>query len=241
MLCQSGSLVYDNGRSGVAVTLRCRSWRCPDCQPIRRAIVIRAVLCGRATRFITLTVNPRNYDSPEERAAKLAEAWRIVVKRIKRRFKPREFEYMAVFEATKRGEPHLHILLRSPYISQQWLSEQMDELIGAPIVDVRKVENNKHLAFYLAKYVGKDLHKFGTCKRYWSTRNFAIDSDNGESNPWKGCKFERRAEGLEDVENHWKYKEGRAVWRISEHCIVADEPFSRWGLERTRAPPLPSC
>lgn len=241
MLCGGGSLVHENPQAGVALVLRCRSWRCPDCQPVRRALVIDQAQSGDANRFVTLTVNPSCFSDPVERAEKLAAAWRIVVKRYKRAFQPREFEYYAVFEATKRGEPHLHILIRGPWIDQKWLSEQMNELIGAPIVDVRKVQNRKHLSWYLSKYVGKDLHKFGSCKRYWRTKNYVKKENLKHESPWKGCVWKRTDELLQDVEGRWKFREGRNVFWLSPGCIVAEQHLSRYAVERTRAPPGGIC
>lgn len=241
MICGSGSLVYDDGHSGVAVTLRCRSWRCPDCQPLRRMLVIDQARSGNPTRFITLTVNPSAFADPVERAERLARAWRIVVKRFKRAFAPKEFEYLAVFEATKRGEPHLHILLRGPFIDQRWLSDQMKELIDAPIVDVRRVQNQKHLMWYMAKYMGKDLHKFGTCKRYWRTKNYVVEANTEIKNPWQGCNWKRVQENLEDIQVRWMIKEARPVYRLSAHCIVAGSRWEWLAEERTRAPPPGLC
>jgi hypothetical protein len=50
----------------------------------------------------------------------------------------------------------------------------MAELIGAPIVDIRRVKSTDAAANYVAKYVGKQPHHFATCKRYWSTRDFCL-------------------------------------------------------------------
>lgn len=127
---------------------------------------------GNPTTFITLTVNAQDGQSTNDRARQLVEAMRIMFKRARRKFTKEKLEYLAVFEETKRGEPHLHILARAPYIPQRWLSEQMDELIQSPIVDIRRVNSARGAARYVAKYVAKGPKSFGTLKRYWQTPGY---------------------------------------------------------------------
>jgi hypothetical protein len=50
----------------------------------------------------------------------------------------------------------------------------MRDLIGAPNVWIERVNGAKHVATYVAKYIGKDPQRFGTCKRYWKTRSYAL-------------------------------------------------------------------
>ena len=119
----------------------------------------------------------------------------IARRRICRRQGIKRFPYFCVFEATKAGEPHLHILARMPYVDQAWLSVQMAALIDAPICDIRAVKSARHVAYYLAKYVGKDPHHFGTCKRYWTTRDWRVEYPVPEepdpiwTDLWYVCKW----------------------------------------------------
>lgn len=171
-VCGGWSLEKHDGSGIRAITLFCRSWSCPDCLPYRVRGLKRAAADGNPTTFITLTVNPAHGQSPEARARELSDAWRIVVKRARRKFRKCPLEYLAVFEETKKGEPHLHILARAPYIPQRWLSDQMAELIEAPVVDIRAVHSKRHVAVYVAKYVGKGPKAFGSLKRYWQTPRY---------------------------------------------------------------------
>lgn len=153
----------------------CRSWGCEECQPTRKRQLVALAASGQPTSFITLTVNPAHGPTARARARKLVDAWRVVVRRAKKKYGYRSIPYLAVFEATKAGEPHLHILARVKWIDQRWLSAQMRSLIGAPIVDIRRVKGKRMVARYVAKYVGKEPGKFGTCKRYWRTRDYQVD------------------------------------------------------------------
>ena len=154
MLCSEASLVnYGNGKVR-AVTLRCRAWTCDLCLPWRKGRLTGLAKDGKPNTFITLTVNPASGIDPEARARALVEAWRIVVRHAKVRYGYKSIPYLAVFEATKNGEPHLHILVRVKWIDQKWLSSQMADLIGAPIVDIRRVYSSGHVAVYLMKVFG---------------------------------------------------------------------------------------
>lgn len=213
MLCGGRSLVKLGDDAGVAVTLRCRAWTCEECAPLRRAQLIHLAECGQPNRLVTLTSNPRVGVSPADRAARLARAWRLVNKRYQRLNKGKRLEYLAVFEATKRGEPHLHILVRGPYIAQRWLSQIMAELEQAPICDVRAIHNARHAAAYVAKYIGKAPHRFATCKRYWHTKNWrAEDTRKTENNPWGDTPWQIDDHPLDQLQQVWEAR----GWQVTK-------------------------
>jgi len=193
--CGKASLVNPGKSAFRAVTLWCRSWSCPECSVVRARQLVELAQSGKPTKFLTLTVNPATGFSPEDRARALVDAWRDLVRRICKRQGISRFDYLCVFEATKEGEPHLHILARMPYVDQAWLSAQMGDLIEAPVMDIRAVKSQRHVAYYLAKYIGKDPHHFGTLKRYWTTRSWRVEFPVVEpENPiwtglWYVCKW----------------------------------------------------
>ncbi len=90
------------------------------------------------------------------------------------RFKGKSLQYLAVIESHKSGWPHLHILVRSEWIDQDWLAEQTKELLDAHRVDVERITKKSQVNAYVAKYCGKCTHKFGTTKRYWQTASYQI-------------------------------------------------------------------
>ena len=172
MLCSEYTLVKSKRSVVIATPLYCRSWGCDTCQPRRKRALKHDIMAGNPDTFITLTVNPNFGDSPLERRRALSDAWAVVVARIKRRYRLTALAYFVVVEATKSGEPHLHILLRAKWIDQAWLSRQMDAIMSSPIVDVRRIRSKLMAARYIAKYVGKQPGKFGTSKRYWQSRSY---------------------------------------------------------------------
>lgn len=158
-----------------AVSLKCRSWGCPDCAPDRRRQLIAKGISGQPNKFITLTSKRDRSKTPVEAARELVQAWRHIARLYRKEHAGAKIEFIAVFESTKLGWPHLHILARCLYIGQKWLSEQMDKLTGSPVVWIEAVSGQKKIASYVAKYAGKEPHKFATLKRYWQSHHYEID------------------------------------------------------------------
>jgi hypothetical protein len=180
-LCTERTLVNTTGDEGIAAPLRCKRWTCPECQPIRKRQLQQQAAAGQPTHFITLTSNPHNWADPTERARMLTYAWARIRRSAARQFGNDGIEFLAVFEKTKRGEPHLHILARCKYIPQGWLSNKLKYYTGAYIVDIRKVKDTKHAAFYVAKYIGKSPGHFGTTKRYYKSKHFVLSSPDEQA------------------------------------------------------------
>ena len=157
-----------------AITLRCRSWGCADCAPQRKRQLVAKGISGSPNRLITLTSRHRKDQTPEDAAKALVRAWRIIRSTIKKKNPREKVEFLAVFEETKTGWPHLHILVRSAWLDQRWLSAQMARLTDSPIVDIRAVHNQRGVASYVSKYIGKAPGKFGTLKRYWTSQAYEL-------------------------------------------------------------------
>ncbi len=174
MLCSEAVMVNQGNLAARAVTIHCRTWSCEICQPRRQRELVDLAKSGKPTAFITLTVNPATGRGPDDRARMLSWAWRQVIKKAKKRYGYKKIPYICVFEATKKGEPHLHILARVKWIDQSWLSQQMKSLIGAPIVDIRRITSLGMVASYIAKYIGKQPHRFAHSKRYWSSKDWRL-------------------------------------------------------------------
>lgn len=172
MLCTDLTFVKVVTNRIYAEPIRCRSWSCHYCNPRRKRQLIAKAASGRPDTFLTLTASPQTADTPLEAARILVTAWRKVRAEACRRYGYEMIPFIAVFEATKKGWPHLHVLIRCKWIDQAWLSERMMHHARAPIVDIRRVENQQAVARYLFKYIGKEPHKFGTCKRYWTSKTY---------------------------------------------------------------------
>ena len=175
MLCSELSLVKGNRLNLEACVLKCKCWGCENCEPGRRENLRQMALAGQPNKFLTLTVNPKHGVDADERARALLWAWRVLVKRMQRKLKTRTIPYLWVMEATKNGEPHLHILMRCGYVDQGFVSACMAELINAPIVHIRAIKEQSKMAAYVAKYCSKDARRFAGCKRFGYTKGWIVD------------------------------------------------------------------
>ena len=86
----------------------------------------------------------------------------------------KKLHYMAFAEETKNGEPHLHILLRTVFIPQAWISQQMEQLISSPITWIERIKGPKAAIAYVTKYVTKAPAQFGKSRRYWVSRWYQL-------------------------------------------------------------------
>lgn len=154
--------------------LKCRRWSCPDCCETRKSRLRAEAYRGKPNTFITLTTNPAIGNSPSDRAKALAHAWRKVRRQACKGWKNEKIPFMAVFEETEKGEPHIHIVARLKWIDQDWLSKRFEEEIGAPNVDIRRINSQKKAARYISKYVGKDPEKWDGVKRYWRSLDYFV-------------------------------------------------------------------
>lgn len=169
------------------VRFRCKGWKCPHCGPRRLKKLAKDAYLGRPTAFLTLTVNPAAFKCRASAAQALVVSFRRLREEIQRTRKLGPIPFIAVFEATEAGWPHLHILWRGPYVPQKWISNFMARRHDSPIVDIRKIRNRKSAAGYVAKYVGKAPHQFGGCKRYWRNSAYIVarTADKARPGQWK--------------------------------------------------------
>jgi len=182
---------------------------------------------GEPTRFLTLTVNPSEGGSAEERLYALSNAWRTVVKRLRRQHPSEPVEYLAIVEQTKAGEPHLHILLRSPFIAQAWLSACMAELINAPIVDIRRIRKAAEVIRYVAKYVTKAPAKMGLAKRYWTSQSYNIpETPTATEDPSIGPGWHIDKRPLHCIIEDWLYDHYQA--RRHRGDVLLGQRVSHW-------------
>lgn len=139
---------------------------------MRKKKLIAQAMGGNPTRFITLTIQHPPGGDPIAARKLIADAWPIFCRDLNEKYRTQHFEYLCVIEATTTGWPHLHILTPHRWIAQKWIKETWLRLTGSSIVWIRKVTSKKGAAAYIAKYIGKAPHKFGTFKRYWQSAKY---------------------------------------------------------------------
>lgn len=183
MYCSSWSLVKREATRVEAVVLRCRRWTCDDCAPLRKRELIRLALRGRPTKLLTLTSKLDPAAMPDHAAQDLVRAFRKLIAHARKKHPGEDIQYLAIFESTGRGWPHLHVLLRAPYLPQRWLSAFMARELASPVVDIRQVKSRKGVSKYVAKYVAKGLGHFCGCKRYWSSGRWRKPDPSANGKP----------------------------------------------------------
>lgn len=219
--CNEALAVKTDGKSKTAVTLRCRSWTCEECADLRHRQLVAEGICGSPRVFITITSKRVSTKTPIQAARELAHAWRKLRLRIMRKYGWKKLPFLCVFQATKLGWPHLHILARCGYIDQRWLSAQMDDLTGSPIVDIRLLKNRSQAVAYAARYCGRETERFGTTKRYWQSQDYDLRPEPPPKEDYApGVKWERLVEALD----RWvtsQSRQGWHAWQVSRHKAVA--------------------
>lgn len=182
--CSEASLVnYGDGKCR-AITLFCRSWQCDICLPRRKSQLVKEACDGYPQRLLTLTTRRDPDGDAVAEAKRQGVAFGRLIQRMRRSYPKSKIEYFAVREATKAGWPHIHVLLRGPYVDWKVIRKWWLEFSGSPGIDIRKIWNPAKAAKYVAKYIGKSPHQFGTCKRYWKSKGWV---SLGE-----GCRNEDR-------------------------------------------------
>jgi hypothetical protein len=119
------------------------------------------------TRFLTLTLKPQPSKTSVELLDLANRSWSILWRRFRRKYGPLAVGYVKVVELTKRGTPHLHILVECPFVAQKWLSKQWKELTGSYIVDIRRIKSQRMLTGYLTSYLTKAM-EVPPGRRKWS-------------------------------------------------------------------------
>lgn len=177
-LCTPDLSVKGNGAEGEAHPIRCKRWSCPVCREVNRAKVIAIAGKSKPRAMLTLTVNSNDHATPEAAAIAIKEGLRLLRLRLSRHPRFIRFEFLAVFERHQSGYPHLHLLIKGGFIPWKWLRKVWHEITGAYIVDISRIKSRRKAGWYVAKYIGKDLSAFPSCKRWWRSHNYSTDVED---------------------------------------------------------------
>lgn len=223
MLCQSHTIVKNEKDRVTFYPLRCRCWHCPECHGARTARLIAEAKQGKPNIFITLTSRRRTNWTADYAARRLAWAFRVIRAEYLRAHGKHSWPFLCVFEKTKKGWPHLHIVGRAKWIDQKWLSKRMGALTDSPIVDVRRVSGLSKVANYIAKYLGKDPSRFEGTKRYWRSQDYLDPSPEEEPAPIIPYFY------WETIDEDWRtlaarFEKGLGTLKWFRHYAVYEHP-----------------
>lgn len=224
-LCSPLTRIASTGQTHEIGPVRCKRWDCPVCHQINRQRVIAIARRGKPNALLTLTVNSNHYATPDEAAAALKRGLRLLRLRLQRHPRMRRFDFLAVFEKHKTGYPHLHLVIQSDFLPWKLLRSMWEGITGSYQVDIRKISSVGSAAFYVAKYIGKDLSAFEGCKRWWRSHGFEDRSDEVYTPDYLPGQCER--------------------WDVSVHALRMLMSMEGWtvekiGRERWRCRPPPN-
>jgi hypothetical protein len=210
--CREQTITATSHFGQVAAPVKCKRWTCELCADWRSRCLMARCMEGKPNRFITFTCRRGQFPDEVTTARAMVQAWRTIVLRWRRLNKWHKCEYIAVFEPHVSGWPHMHILWKGHWIDQKWLSQQATELLNSPIQHVFKIADAKSAAAYVTKYFSKAPTKFGTCKRYWTSKSWPklkhIDAARAFHKGFPIDKVNRR---IDDIIREWK-RHHKEVW-----------------------------
>jgi hypothetical protein len=211
--CHERIAVKSSPDEKLAISLPCRAWTCDRCAPVRKKQLMAEGMGGAPNTFLTLTCRVRPGESPELWAPRLARAWRLLRLRFMRLKKMKKLPFLAVMEKTENGWPHLHIQMRNLWMDQEWISDQMLEMLDSPVVWIERIDNKAKIAGYCSKYAGKAAAKYRRAKRYWKSRDYDIRT---ESKTFKQYKEAGGFELTTGLLYHWILNRQRDGWLVEE-------------------------
>jgi len=230
--CGIGSAVGVNPRTGqiAVVPLCCKSWACSRCAPRLARLWGRRIAEAKPNRLVTITCDPRLFDSPIDAYTAMKDAWYkfVTTWRKGRRManakkdRPHTLEYCAVWEVQPQtGYPHIHALIRGDYIPQAWIKAFFQRARIGSIVDIRKVADTEGAARYVVKYTGKAApvtkQLIQRQRLLMISRNFlppptpAPDELDLGSWEWSRCSADA-PDVLNLLRLRWRYRIDSAAW-----------------------------
>ena len=154
----------------VLIAITCNRWSCPICGRKKVQHYARKVADAEPNKLITLTCNPAMHENPRAAYDDTRRKIPGLTARLRRLFG--EVEFFRILEITKKGWPHYHLVTRSGFIPQATISNIWKELVGAPIVDVRKIDRKNNAYWYVIKYLAKQRYIAWTDRRAAWTKGF---------------------------------------------------------------------
>ncbi len=180
--CGKGTIlgVDSTGTQVIVIPIFCKAWDCPICGPMKRNAWIHRLASGHPTHAMTLTCYLIEGADPREQCAHAKRAWARLVERIRKKFG--KLEYGLVWELTKKGSPHLHILYRGPYVPQKWLALQWQSLGVGKIVHLKRIKDSRLDVLHAVKYLGKDFGqsamRLAPLRIVQMSKSYKLDADD---------------------------------------------------------------
>ncbi len=152
------------GRWAVLVNIPCQQWACEVCGE-RKAQYYAGVAragCQLATERVRLLTISAPRETPAESWDNLGRRWALFRKRLGRRLAVSAFPYFGTVELQRRGNPHLHVLLRDTGYVPKPVIHALGYGAGFGFSDIRQITPGAGVVYvtkYLHKSAGQQLPK----------------------------------------------------------------------------------
>lgn len=228
--CGEWSLVQRSDAGLKAIPMRCHKWSCSDCGPRQKRRLLRCLQTTTVDALITLTCASSHFPDPATAFVYLSHQIPHLMKRLRRAYPLASIEYFCVWEETRAGWPHVHVLMRGPYIPQRLLSHHWSQLARSPIVDVRAVHQSQDAARYLSKYLTKQpavppgYRRFRTSRAFWQGDRPTRPPPNPSAPAWQ-----LRRDCLAQI---------ASTWAALGFVVTFDHPSELHGNLEPQPPPV---
>jgi hypothetical protein len=151
------------GRWAVLVSIPCQQWSCVVCgqRKARYYAGIARAGCGLSVERLRLLTISCPRESPAESWAELGIRWNRLSQALSRRL-GRRLSYFGTVELQKRGNPHLHLILRDSGFIPKPVVHQLGYAAGFGFSDIRQIQPGAGVVYvtkYLHKSAGQELMK----------------------------------------------------------------------------------
>jgi hypothetical protein len=157
---------------GVIMAITCKRWGCSVCGRRRVTALAKKTAASKPNRLVTLTLRPEDWTDPRSAFEKTAPKVNILAREARREWG--EWEHLRVLEVTKKGWPHYHLVVRSPFIPLDWVKRHWRRMTGAYIVDMRQIKDSFGVYLYVVKYLAKQAYIPWTDRRVSQTKGFFL-------------------------------------------------------------------
>jgi len=203
--CPRGSFLGVAPFHAIAGPAWCKAWACPRCGPRKARKLAKRIAACPGTKLLTLTLPTDTTTTAIQKLDQLNANFRTLMKRLRRAYPHSTLRYVKVVELTKKGTPHLHVVLESEYIPQALVSTLWHEISGARVVDIRAIRRKNGSGKYLAKYLTKWPDFLHNRRRWSASPGFLPDTQPPRSVLSTLIeKWYYQSQKLEDIEAHLK-------------------------------------
>jgi hypothetical protein len=196
--------------------------------------LLKLVEASAPSSFLTLTIDANAFPSPQAAARRMNWAFPRLIAKMRRFVLSGGVEYLAVWERTRAGWPHIHALLKSEYIPQPLISRWWRALAGSPVVYIEAVTSARGGGRYVAKYLVKDPDPFNFGRAIRASRGFLVEPMRPQGTRYCTLGPVRIYEG-----RAWEWLENELaalrVVSVDDDGGMLSAPWSRTGLPDLRA------